>query len=523
MEKMIYPVDSANFRRIREKGFVYVDKTRFINLLTENFGTYYFLARPRRFGKSLFLDTLAEFFKGNRSLFNGLEIDALIPGEWESYPVLRLNLAGKDYVKPESLDLHIHEQLQKFEREFELESSSGEIEGRFDSLIHNVAVKTGKGAVILIDEYDAPLSSSIDNPRLQEIYRNKLHGFYSVLKNREEHIRFCILTGVTRYGKVSVFSGLNNLKDITFLDEYAAICGITAEELSQYYSEGLESLARRMGLTPSETLDALKFNYDGYHFSPAMVDIYNPFSINNAFDNGVIKDYWCRSGVPTILSRSLMQNDYDVETLNGRKVPESELTDLSIDSVDPIPLFYQTGYLTIKDYEERRQRYTLGYPNREVEAAIMSNILKVYTHSTDQRQGLIYDMEDSLESGNPGLFIKQLSSFLSGIPNQLHKHVGRYENYYHTIFYCLTYLIGMDVEAEYSTSEGFIDILIKTKSYIYIIELKVNGSAKDAMAQIEKKHYAAQFEVDGRTLVKIGLGFSPESHNLSSHLIDLAN
>lgn len=519
MERILYPIDTANFRNIRENGFVYVDKTGFIHSLTKNKGTYYFFARPRRFGKSLFLDTLSEYFKGNRELFTGLEIDRLRPEKWESHPVIRLNMSGKTFAKKEDLEKKIESHLADLEGQLGVSHSDRDFEDRFETLIRNVAQKHGKKAVILIDEYDAPLSSTIDQPDIQEIYRNQLHGFYSVLKNAEEHIHFCFLTGVTRFGKVSVFSGLNNLNDITFDDEYAGLCGITEEELHHYYDDGVDALALQMKTDKEDIYSKLKFNYDGYHFSRSLLDVYNPYSINHVFNKELFADYWCKSGVPTILSKSLLQNDFDVEKLNGKKVPETELADLSTYGVNPVSLFYQTGYLTLKAYEERRQRYTLGYPNREVESAIMRDILKVYTNTNKDRQGLVYDMEDALEEGNPKEFLKLLSSFLSDIPNQLHKYVDRYENYYHTIFYCLATLIGLDVEAEYSTSEGFIDILIKTSAFIYIIELKVNGTAEDALNQIEERHYADPFASDHREVVKIGLGFSPNTHSISSSRI----
>ena len=521
MSQIKYPVDSANFRKIREGGFLYVDKTEYIHKMIEK-GTYYFLARPRRFGKSLFLDTLAEYFQGNRDLFKGLAIDKLYPEVWDKYTVLRFNLSAQTYNNEETLHLHLTERIKDYEKEFDLPASNSTVEDRFYNLIRSLSIVSKKRVVILIDEYDAPLSSSIDKPKLQKKYRDQLHGFYSVLKSAEEHIQFCMLTGVTRYGKVSVFSGLNNLNDITFDNRYAGICGITSEELHIYYDMGVENLAQKFNSNKEEVYEKLKFYYDGYHFSNSLLDIYNPYSINHVFEKGEFKDFWCKSGMPTILSKSLLENDFDVEKLKGRKVPETALTDLSMYTADPVPLFYQTGYLTIKAYENRRQRYTLGYPNREVESAILSNILKVYTNSNDDRHALIYDMEDALEDGEVKEFLKILSSFLSSIPNQLHKYVDKYENYYHTIFYCLTTLIGLDVEAEYSTSEGFIDMLVKTADYIYIIELKVNGSAEDAMRQIEKKHYEAPFASDSKKLVKIGIGFSSEIHNIESYLIEQA-
>ena len=520
-KKLLYPVDTASFSNVRENEFVYVDKTGYIHTLTESKGRYFFLARPRRFGKSLFLDTLAEYFSGNRDLFKGLDIDSLQPEEWESYPVIRFNLSGQIYQDEEALLRHFSRTLRKNEEEYGIvECADITIPGRFEKLLHKIATGTGKKVVVLIDEYDAPLSATIDSPELQEKYREQLHGFYSVLKASEKYIQFCFLTGVTRYGKVSIFSGLNNLYDITFDDEYAGICGITEKELKNYYDVGVERLAQKFNSTKDDIYQRLKDEYDGYHFSPSMLDVYNPYCINHVFKKQKFEDYWCRSGVPTLLSKSLMHNDFDVERLNGKKVPESELADLSMFTANPVPLFYQTGYLTIKGYEERRQRYTLGYPNREVERAIMGNILKVYMQASDNRQGLIYDMEDALEDGNPEEFLKILKSFLADIPLQLHKYVSRYENYYHTVFYCLTTLIGLDVEAEYSTSEGFIDMLIKTSGYIYIIELKVNGTAEDAMAQIDEKHYASPFAADPRKVVKIGIGFSKDIHNISSYIIN---
>lgn len=515
-KKILYPVDTADFRKIRENSFVYVDKTAYIHTLTQNKGTYYFLARPRRFGKSLFLDTLAEYFSGNRDLFKGLAIDSLEPEEWESYPVLRINLTGKAYVDPNSLTAHLTSQLNKIEEEEGLEEDLNEFEGKFASIIRRVFEKSGKRVVILIDEYDAPLSSSIGNAELQEIFREQLHGFYSVLKASEAYIRFCFLTGVTRYGKVSVFSGLNNLRDLTFADEFAGICGVTNEELHKYYSEGIKDFAATKGVSPEEIFKLLKFHYDGYHFSESMLDIYNPFSLNNALANQKIEDYWCRSGVPTILSKSLMEEDFKVETLNGIRVDSDALSDLSMYLMNPIPLFYQTGYITLKSYNSKRQIFTLGYPNREVETGILRNILKYYTGYKKSDKVLIYDMEDALEEGKPEEFLRILTTFLADIPSQLHKYVGRYENYYHTIFYCLTTLMGLDVEAEYSTSEGFIDMVVKTADYIYIIELKVNGTAEDAMTQIEEKHYATPFATDRRKLIKIGIGFSTETHNIST-------
>lgn len=521
MKEILYPVDSANFKWIRENGFVYVDKTGYISSLTRQ-GKYFFLARPRRFGKSLFLDTLAEYFKGNRDLFKDLAIDRLQLEKWEKYPVLRINLSGVAYTEKSILKSTLNSLLQQYEDHYQIEIEKHGVESiysRFEILIRKLKEKTGKNVVILIDEYDAPLSSTIGKPELQEIYREELHGFYSVLKKVEEYIQFCMLTGVTRYGKVSVFSGLNNLNDITFDDEFSGICGVTAEELKGFYNEGIIEFADKEKISPEEAYSLLKFHYDGYHFSSSMLDIYNPYSINYALSKKKIENYWCKSGVPTILSKSLMENDYDIQDLSNNLVEESMLSDLSIYTTNPLPLFYQTGYLTLKSYDPEDNLYTVGYPNREVERGILNNILSVYNPGNKGVTPAVSRLKRSLREGNPEEFIKILSSFLADIPSSLKKHVGKYENYYHTIFYCLVKLIGLDIDAEYNTSDGFIDILIKTTDYIYIIELKVNGTAEDAIKQIEERNYAAPFASDARRIYEIGIGFSKTTHQITSSII----
>lgn len=517
--KVYYPIDSANFEDIRKEGKLYVDKTGYIHQLLASKCKYYFLARPRRFGKSLFLDTMAQYFKGNRELFKGLAIDSLDTEEWETYPVLKFSMTGTAYNEEKDLLIHIGNQLERFELQWLGRVSDSTIFERFSSLISSVKIENGNKVVVLIDEYDAPLTSTIGNSELQEKFRNILHGFYSILKENEEYLHFCFITGVTRYGKLSVFSGLNNLVDITFNDEYAAICGVTKEELKENYKEGVEELAVKEGLTIKETFELLKLHYDGYHFSEAMVDIYNPFSLNYALNYSKIDDYWCKSGTPTIVVKSLLENDYDIKELIGKKVDEAALSNLSMYTGDPVPLFYQTGYLTLKDYEPRRKRYTLGYPNREVETGILKTVLNFYTKK-ENRINIVYDLEDAFEEGNPEKFIKILGAFLADIPLDLRRNASRYENYYHTIFYCIVKLIGLDIHAEYATSEGYIDILVKTKDYIYIVELKVNGDAEDAMNQIRSKRYYTPFEADKRELYMIGIGFSKETGSINSSIIE---
>lgn len=518
MEQQKYPVSTADFERIRREGFAYVDKTAYVYSLVST-GVFYFLGRPRRFGKSLLISTLEAYFRGRKELFRGLAIDCLDKGEWEAYPVLHLNLSGKTYSDAGSLDSLLDLNLSRWEAEYGVMEPRKAVDERFETVILAAAQSAGKRVVVLVDEYDTPLSDSIGNPELQEMFREQLHGFYSVLKKTERHIQFCMLTGVTKFGKVSVFSGLNNLRDISLENEYAGICGVTEEELRNCFGSGVETLGEEQGWSVEHTFGELKHNYDGYHFSSRMVDVYNPYSVLNALAKREIADYWASSGMPTLLSKSLRDTDYDLRNLNGTMVTRQMLDNLSAYQKDPVALFYQTGYLTIKEYDRTSGLYTLGFPNREVERGVLNNVLGLYTREEGDSEAVIARMRDSLRKGRPEEFVALLRSYLAGIPSRLRVRVSQYENYYHTIFYCITSLIGLDVDAEYNTSRGFIDILVKTPDYIYVIELKVNGSAAIAMRQIEKMGYADQFSTDPRRLYLISLGFSKKTANLTSSKI----
>lgn len=510
-----YPLSTADFERIRTDGYLYVDKTDYVHTLVSS-GIFYFLSRPRRFGKSLLLSTLEAYFLGKRHLFKGLALDRLQPEEWNTYPVLRLNLSGKRYADENSLVSELDLHLERWEKAYGITEPRKDIDERFEILIHTVADVSGKKVVVLVDEYDSPLSDSIYNKELQDHYRDQLHGFYAVLKKTEQHIQFCMLTGVTKFGKVSVFSGLNNLKDITFLDAYAGICGITEDELHTDFETGVKRLAETEGCSLDEAFGQLKFNYDGYHFSKSLLDIYNPFSLMNALDNSEISSYWCASGMPTLLSKSLRNADYDLKQLNNTQVTREALENLSVYRTDPVALFFQTGYLTIKEYDTSSKLYTLGYPNREIERGIFNNVLNLYVPSTPYAGADINKMRETLLRGNPEDFVARLKAYLSGVPSHLKINVSKYENYYHTIFYCIASLIGLDVNVEYNTSRGFIDMLVRTQEYIYVIELKVNGSATLAMRQIEKMGYTDQFATDPRIIYLIGLGFSKKTASISS-------
>ena len=519
MEKQIYPVSTASFETIRTRGFVYIDKTEYVYRLASE-GVFYFLGRPRRFGKSLLLSSIEAYFKGRRELFDGLAIDRLHPGEWKQYPVLHLNLSGKAYTDNESLLSHLDMYLSKWESEYGIEKNRDAADERFSWIIERLSKESGCKVVILIDEYDSPLSSAIDRPELFGLYREQLHGFYSVLKAMEDHIQFCMLTGVTKFGKVSVFSGLNNLKDISFSNAYAGICGITEAELHGCLLPGVERLAKEEGCDTEEAFRRLKFHYDGYQFSRSLLDIYNPYSVLNALYDSEIRSYWCSSGLPTLLSKMIRKKDYDMERLAGTIVSEERLDSLSVYDTDAVSLFFQTGYLTLKTYDHESKSYVIGYPNREVERGILDNILSLYVPESGDASSNAGLMRDALRKGDSGRFVTLLKAYLSGIPSRLRTHIGQYENYYHTVFYCILSLIGLDIDVEYNTSEGFIDAVVRTPDYIYIIELKVNGTAEDAIRQIERKHYTAPFATDSRRLFCIGIGFSKATGTVSSCLIE---
>lgn len=520
MKRQRYPVSTSSFEKIRKGDYLYVDKTEYVYSLISDPG-FYFLARPRRFGKSLLISTLEAFYKGEQELFKGLNIySSLSDYKWDPYPVLHFDLSATAYMNNDSLIELLDTYLLQWEKKYEMKTSHKSVYQRLSILLETIYEKESKGIVILIDEYDSPLTNTIGNEPLQDHYREQLHGFYSILKAKESKIHFCMLTGVSKFGKISVFNGINNIRDISFSDTYAGVCGITEAELNIFFSQGIEELATHNGWNLREAFEKLKFNYEGYHFSKILLDIYNPYSLLYAIANKEISNYWSSSGIPTLLSKSIVDLDYNLKDMNGASASQEMLENISIYKKDPVALFYQTGYLTIKGYDRTSEIYILGYPNREVENGILSDILSLYLPEQRDVNVSIIFMRNTLCEGNPKEFINILKAFLAGIPSRLRTNVGQYENYYHTIFYCITSLIGLNVEAEYNTSGGFIDILIKTAEFIYVIELKINGDAKDALNQIEKKDYAAQFTTDTRVVYKIGIGFSKKTHNIDSYIIE---
>ncbi len=508
---MKYPIGIQNFQKIREEGYVYVDKTASIYKLASS-GCYYFLSRPRRFGKSLLLSTMRAYFTGKKDLFEGLAI-AELETEWESYPVLYLDLNSGKYESEQNLYAVLDDTLRDWENQYGAGHST-EIQLRFKNVIRSAYDKTGRQVVILVDEYDKPLLQALGNEELQDEFRSTLKAFYSVLKTQDQYIRFAFLTGVTKFSKLSVFSDLNNLEDISMDHRYAEICGITEKEMHAYFEESIRELSASVGLSYEDTLAKLKKQYDGYHFHQNSTGVYNPFSLLNTFSKQEFNDYWYETGTPTFLVRLLKETDYDLRKLDEVRLSADMLG--SIDSImrDPIPALYQSGYLTIKGYDERFKKYRLGFPNDEVEHSFIRNLLPLYMSVEREKSDFfIENFIEDVESGNPDMFMQRLQTFLA---DSSYMVAGKKEIYFQNVLSVIFRFMGFYTQVERTTSSGRVDIVIQTTDYIYVMELKLDGSADEALQQIEEKGYAAPFAMDSRMLYKIGVDFSGETRGIES-------
>lgn len=511
-EDMLYPIGIQNFEKIRKDGYTYVDKTALIHRLATT-GTYYFLSRPRRFGKSLLVSTMEAYFKGKKELFGGLAIENL-EKDWIDYPVLHLDLNGKEYDRPHALTKNINYYLTLWDKEFETDTSSAnDIEIRFKQIIDVACEKTGKKVVILIDEYDKPIVDNLGNPELADDFKKTLQGFYSVLKAKDGQIRFGFLTGVSKIGKLSVFSGLNNLRDISMLPEYSDICGISEKDLYDYFDESVAELAYANQLSISECYRKLKDMYDGYHFSEESVGMYNPFSLLNTFSSNRFKEYWFETGTPTLLVNAMKQTSFDVTTLSDQvEVAVEDLSGMQDIINRPIPLFFQTGYLTIKDYDKEFSIYTLGFPNDEVKNGFLKFIFSYYVPvNPAEGNTTTYKLAKALRTGAPDVFMRTLEALFANTTYQIQ---GDAEKDFQYAMYIIMELLGEYVQAERSTSNGRIDLLLQTKDYIYIVELKIDSTADAALQQIEEKGYAKPFVNDPRKLFKIGVSFSTKNRRI---------
>ena len=511
-----YPIGIQDFEKLRKEGYCYIDKTSYVYDLVQK-GSYYFLSRPRRFGKSLLISTLEAYFEGKKDLFEGLAIAGL-EKDWKKYPVLHLDLNTQKYGSEKSLMTLLEENVVGWEAKYGRNGAEVGIERRFAGVIRRAHEMTGERTVILVDEYDKPLLQTIDNEQLQDAYRTLLKAFYGALKSEDAHIRFAMLTGVTKFGKVSVFSDLNNLQDISMDERYADICGISEAELSENFSDDILNLAEANGQSLEEACIALKERYDGYHFNPwTPYGLYNPFSLLNTFAKNHYGSYWFETGTPTYLVELLKRHRYNLYKMANEKVTSRILDSIDASSTNPIPVIYQSGYLTIKGYIPEPQIYELGFPNKEVEQGFMDFLLPYYTPVQDTESGFaIWSFVEDVKTGDIDGFMKRLQAFLSGCPYEMAKDI---ELHYQNVLFIVFRLAGLYTQVEYHTSYGRIDLVLQAKDYVYVMEFKLDGSADDAMKQIEEKQYALPFAGDRRKVYKIGVNFSSETRNIERWII----
>lgn len=511
MEEMSgYPIGEQDFKSLREMNCIYVDKTRFIERIIASKNKYYFLARPRRFGKSLFLSTLKYFFEGERILFNGLDVDSL-EWEWEKYPVLHIDFNSGEYSDPNNLDIVIDYLFSEWENEYGIEKFAADNTTRFRNIIEKIHETTGQEVVILVDEYDKPLIKNLDKEEF-DVYREKLAALYSNFKSCAGHIKLVFLTGVSRFSKLSVFSGLNNLKDITFSNEFADICGITEKDLSVYFRSGIKDLSDEYNITYEKACTKLKQNYDGYRFATNGSDIYNPWSILNCLADKKISFYWNETGFPSIIAKALKRIDANLEEIFDTYCSEKDLKGFDLLDPNPIALMYQTGYLTIKEFDRDMNMYHLGIPNEEVRDGLVNVLLPYYAKFKSAADASkVRDMIKWIKLGKPDRFLESVQTYFAGVSYKL--EIDN-ENNFHNAFFLVTSLIGLETDAEVDTSDGRLDMTIKTPKFIYIIELKYDKSADEAHAQINEKKYDRMYREDGRKVFKIGVNFSSKTRTI---------
>ena len=523
---MKYPIGIQDFKKVREDGYVYVDKTALIHDLATN-GTIYFLSRPRRFGKSLLISTLKYYFLGEKELFKGLAIDAL-EKEWKQYPVFHLDFNGSNFTDPQELERKVEAFVARGERLYGEAVDDLGLADRFAHVLHAAHEKTGLRCVVLIDEYDKPLLDVLDIPdtirknnvdkTLEEYNREVLKGFYSVFKAADQDLQFVLLTGVTKFSQVSVFSGFNQPNDISMAPKYDALCGVTTEELHTVFAEGISELAESLGTTAEDMKRQLKRQYDGYHFSRMMTDVYNPFSLLKAFDNQDIRDFWFQTGTPSYLLRLLDHCEENVNELVGRYYDAQEFVDYKADVEKPLPMIYQSGYLTIKGYDPDVRQFLLDFPNAEVTKGFISLLSADYFKSRESASSAVAQMVLALKRGDTDLYRELLTSFLASIPYSARRHENEreQERYFQYTVYLLMRLMSVyTVYHEKQTSQGRADFIIETPKYVYIFEYKLNRPAAEAIEQIERKGYAREYAHDSRPVYRIGCTFSTETGTVS--------
>lgn len=516
-----YPIGIQTFSEIRTKGFLYVDKTNYVYDVCHP-GKFVFLSRPRRFGKSLLASTFHAYFSGRKELFKGLAIEKR-ETEWKQYPVLHFDLSDIKKGTTEECELNLHSQLEDFERTFNCQKASDNLTIRFRELVKNISRKTASQVVILIDEYDAPLLNVLHDQERLEPMRILLQAFYSPLKKLDQYLRFVFVTGISKFSQLSIFSQLNNLNNISMLPQYASICGITEQELTDNFQEGIAELGKANNMTVQEVLAKLKLKYDGYRFSRNAEGVYNPFSLLSAMNNKDFSNYWFSTGTPTFLVNMMKKFHTDLTQIDGSEAASEEFDAPTEDMQSILPLFYQSGYLTIKDYDPVVNMYRLGYPNEEVKVGLMRTLVPYYvTKNVNLTNNTAAKMYLALRKDDMDTCLALARAFFASIPYQegTLKDAPTTEGHFTAMLYVMFSFLNQYVYSQVRTAKGRMDILIKTSSTIYVMELKLDGSVDDALRQIDDKGYAIPYETDGRRIVKVGIRFSSQERTITEWKIE---
>ena len=519
MALKLYPVGIQTFERIRKENMLYIDKTEYIYRMTHSGGCYFFLSRPRRFGKSLLVSTFESYFSGKKELFEGLAIEKL-EQEWMEYPVLHFDMSGGKHMEKEQLEDYLSNRLEAEERKWGITHTKRGANDRLTELITTAYEISGKQVVVLIDEYDAPMLDVAHDKETLDVLRNLMRNFFSPLKMCEPMLRFVFLTGITKFSQVSIFSELNNIKNISLDDEYAGVCGITKEELLTQMSEDIDVLAEAQGMTREETIAKLKENYDGYHFSPASPDVFNPYSLLNCFDDKNFGAYWFSSDTPTYLINMLRKFKV-LPAKIGRSLARSSAFDAPTENLKTItPLLYQSGYITIKGYDKMSQLFTLDLPNKEIKVGLFESLLPYYLEGMYAEEGdvAIAQMSVLIRQGDMDGSLRLLQEFLGTVPycNNTN-YEGHYQQVLFIIFTLLTHFV---VDVEVHTPNGRVDVVMETEDTLYLIELKLNKSAQAAMQQINLKQYDQRFARCGKPIVKVGVNFDAKKGNIEDWIIE---